>query len=229
MNLYHLNFTLKSDANFGSGDSVAGLIDSDIQHDEFGLPYVAGRTLRGLLNEECANILYALDLQNKKSDWLEAAHHLFGAPGSTTKNTAALHIGNASLINNLRMSIIKAVEDEEAKPQTKLNEILAALTTVRRQTAIDEKTGAALDTSLRSIRVILRQTPFVADLYFNIPPTDKDLALLAACVKAWRYGGLARNRGLGHLQATIHTPENEDMTEPWFQKFKELINVQPHP
>jgi len=35
-----LKFMLKTDTTFGRGDGVAGLIDSEVQHDEFGLPFL---------------------------------------------------------------------------------------------------------------------------------------------------------------------------------------------
>ena len=40
---------------------VAGLIDREVEHDRYGLPYLHGRTLKGLLGEEADNLLYALD------------------------------------------------------------------------------------------------------------------------------------------------------------------------
>ena len=69
MTTYWLKFALKSDATFGRGDGVAGLIDSEVQHDTYGLPYLGGRALKGLLGEECANIIFALELQSKAQRW----------------------------------------------------------------------------------------------------------------------------------------------------------------
>lgn len=65
MRTYWLKFTLKSDATFGRGDGVAGMVDSEVQHDSYGLPYLGGRTIKGLLGEECASILFALRQQGK--------------------------------------------------------------------------------------------------------------------------------------------------------------------
>ena len=60
-----IRLTLKSDATFGLGEGVAGLVDEEIEHDfETGLPFLRGRTLKGLLVEECSNILYSLERQN---------------------------------------------------------------------------------------------------------------------------------------------------------------------
>lgn len=65
MTAYKLQFDLRSAATFGRGDGVAGLVDEEVEHDGDGLPFLRGRTLKGLLAEECANILYALELQQR--------------------------------------------------------------------------------------------------------------------------------------------------------------------
>jgi CRISPR/Cas system CMR subunit Cmr4 (Cas7 group RAMP superfamily) len=82
MTTYWLEFALKSDATFGRGDGIAGMIDSEVQHDEYGLPYLGGRALKGLLGEECANIIFWLKAQGKAQRWQETAQRLFGKPGS---------------------------------------------------------------------------------------------------------------------------------------------------
>ena len=56
-----LTIELLTDTTFGRGDGVAGLVDEEVEHDsQTGLPIIRGRTLKGLLVEECANLLYAL-------------------------------------------------------------------------------------------------------------------------------------------------------------------------
>ena len=55
-----MEITLLSDVTFGRGDGVAGLIDAEVEHDEYGMLYLRGRTLQGLLVEECANIFMRL-------------------------------------------------------------------------------------------------------------------------------------------------------------------------
>ena len=100
-----LRFTLKSDATFGRGDGVVGLVDEEIEHDDAtGLPFLRGRTLKGLLVEECANIAFALTQTNKQPPkWLEqAARNLFGNPGSKLDDDGLLHIGHAMLPETLR-------------------------------------------------------------------------------------------------------------------------------
>ena len=46
-----LKITLKSDLCAGSGFSYAGLIDSDISYDKYGVPFISGRRLKGCMKE----------------------------------------------------------------------------------------------------------------------------------------------------------------------------------
>lgn len=198
MHTYWLCFTLMSDATFGRGEGVAGLVDQDVTHDRDGFPYLKGRTLKGLLNEECANLLYALERQGRPlADWQQAAQRLFGGPGSTLADTARLRVGRASLPADLR----QAVRQTGTLNPT---QVLDSLTDIRHQTAVDAATGAPEEHTLRALRVVLRQTPFQAQLTFLDAPAAHDLALLAACALALRRVGTGRNRGRGRVQATLH-------------------------
>jgi hypothetical protein len=220
MTLLKVKFLLKSDATFGRGDGVAGLVDSEVQHDEYGLPFIGGRALKGLLEEECANILFALKPQNKDEIFFDAAKHLFGCSGSSDSDKAILHIGDARLPKDLQRAIIY-----EQKEKKKLNreQVLNSLTAIRHQTAIDEESGASKEKSLRAIRVILRETQFEADISFIQNPSGMDLPLLAACIKAFKKGGTGRNRGRGELAAWLCDEKGRDITGFHFLEFQNEV------
>ena len=222
MTNYRLKFTTKSDSTFGRGDGLASLIDAEVQHDRFGLPFLGGRSLKGLLEEECASILFALKEQKKDQTFYDAfygaARHLFGIPGSHDSDRAILHISDARLPADFREAIAVGVKRGELKTEQVLN----ALTAIRRQTAMNES-GAPKKGSLRVMRVILRDTPFEAELSFTRSPSDMDLALLAACVKAFRRAGTGRNRGRGELTARLSDENGDDVTEQHFENFKTKV------
>ena len=163
MTTYWLKFQLESDATFGRGDGVAGVVDAEIQHDECGLPFLGGKTLKGLLGAECAEILFALTQMNHAdlAAWQGAAQFLFGAPGSGMSEAGHLRVGDAQLPADLRLRLHR---EWQQLPETKrgLRRVanLDALTALRRQTAMDAATGAPKKNTLRSMRVILRETPF---------------------------------------------------------------------
>lgn len=217
---YRLKFTLLSDATFGRGDGVAGVVDAEVQHDKYGFPFLGGKTLKGLLGAECAEILYALKQVGDPGYalWCQAAHHLFGDPGSVAADNGYLHVGNAELPADLRTRVASEIEDE----QYEAVEILESLTTIRRQTAIDPTTGAPKKETLRAMRLIIRETPFEARLDFLRPPERHDLLLLSACVKAFRRAGTGRHRGRGKLEADLWSDE-ASVTEDLFRNFEKEL------
>lgn len=219
MTTFWLKFETKSDATFGRGDGVAGLVDSEVQHDKYGLLFLSGRSLKGLLGEECANILFALGKQNKDKTFEESAKHLFGCPGSSDSDKAILHISDGKLPEDLREAIISEVCNEKLRREDVLN----ALTAIRHQTAIAEKSGAPKKGSLRTMRVILRETPFESELSFIQDPSGMDLPLLAACIKSFRRAGTGRNRGRGELVARLCDEKGEDVTDEHFVIFQEEV------
>lgn len=217
-----LKIHLLSDATFGRGDGVAGLVDEEVEYDPTtGLPFIRGRTLKGLIVEECANILFALQAQgNPHLDQFEqAARFLFGQPGSTLADDGALHIGAATLPEKLQAALRRDIHSERIKPA----EVLELLTTIRRQTAVDTQTGAPDEGSLRSMRVVLRDTPFYAPLRLDSTPNDAAKGLLAACVMTLRRGGTGRNRGRGRLKASLTDEAQQNITQTWFELFRQRI------
>jgi len=215
-----LRLTLLSDATFGRGDGVAGLVDAEVEHDEYGMPYLRGRTLKGLLAEEAANILFALSQFADKDQinrWKQAARFLFGYPGSDLEANANLHVSDAHLPEDLRQAAIADISTKRYTPA----EVLNSLTTVRRQTAMDES-GVPEGETLRAMRVILRETDFEADLHFLRPQDGDSLAFLAACVKALRRVGTGRNRGRGRVRAAL-LDEDQDVTDDLFARFRKEV------
>jgi hypothetical protein len=212
---------LQSAATFGRGDGVAGLVDREVEHDASGLPFMRGRTLRGLLAEECANILFALDLQGGADKWRTSAYKLFGQPGSTTRDTGLLRVGDARLPDTLRAAVQAALERRQ--PEITAEVVLESLTAIRRQTSMNVH-GAPQKGSLRAMRVILPGTIFEALLEFEHGPNDRTLALLAVCILAFRRAGTGRNRGRGLLHARLFDEEGIDITERYFKIFaKEIL------
>jgi hypothetical protein len=201
-----LTVKLLSDTTFGRGDGVAGLVDEEIEHDSAtGLPIIRGRTLKGLLVEECANILYALRSHPDLEAFNETAAWLFGSGGSTLADGAHMRIGRGELPRDLQQQVQVSGHSS--------SDILGSLTTIRRQTAVDEETGVPADRSLRASRVTLRGLTFRAALDFDQEPEAHHLALLAACVASVRRAGSGRNRGRGHVQAQIEGDEFDFSTQ----------------
>ncbi|MEZ4726045.1 MAG: RAMP superfamily CRISPR-associated protein [Caldilineaceae bacterium] len=225
MSIYRLQIDLLSDTTFGRGDGVAGVVDTEVQHDEYGCPYLAGRTLKGLLREECVNLLYALDQAGKAEYWWEPARRLFGEPGSTHATRALLHISDAKLPDDLRNVLAYAVQTGALSRQ----QVLESLTAIRRQTAVDVRSEAPRQETLRALRVIVRQTTFHALLALEDVLTAKertsDLALLSACDKALRLAGTGRNRGVGEIRVRLQDEAGQDVTDHYFHTFSKEVSA----
>lgn len=222
MRSYRLRLTLLSDATFGRGDGVAGLIDAEVQHDEVGLPFMGGRTLKGLLSAECADILYALKSArpDQQDRWYSASERLFGCSGADLNGEAILHVGTARLPDDLRLVLLDDVRRGRITP----TEVLETITALRRQTAMNEW-GVPLKNTLRTMRVILRDTVFWASLEFGVEPEPDDLALLAACVKALRRAGTGRNRGRGRLRSELIDERGSPVTDALFREFRKVVTL----
>lgn len=215
-----ITLTLLNDAALGRGDGVAGLVDAEVQHDVYGLPYLGGKTLKGLLAAECAEILYALGLSgNSQMDkWQEAATCLFGNSGSDMETAGRLIVGNAQLPDDLRRWIqadFHGLSEADKGKQQRAN--LASLTAVRKQTAVDAETGAAKDNTLRTMRVVIHGVSLTARLDFTKPIPERACWLLAASTQTLRRAGTGRNRGRGRIQATLFNAHNQPVS--WFADF----------
>ena len=220
MSVYTLEITLESDTAFSMGAGVSGTVDSEIQHGQNGLPLISGRTIKGLLVNECSEILYALGEPDKK--WVQAAQNLFGSRGDM-EYQSNFSIGDATLAPDL----VFHLQEDKFSHQAALD----ALTDIRYQTAMSEY-GAPKDESLRAIRTLISGVTFYAP--FNLPETASDSqALFAACVYSLRRAGLGRNRGKGRIKVRISnrpldphafsTTESADLTGAWFKNFKKEV------
>ena len=216
-----LEIQLISDATFARGDGMGGVVDTEVEHDpDTGLPFIRGRVLKGLLTEECANILFAAQTSRGLARLSTAANYLFGGPGSDVFANGHLRVGAASL----PAEFIKAVRTDVKAKRLQTEDVLMAFTDIRRQTSVAES-GVPEEGSLRAVRVVLRNTVFVAPLTLD-EPTDTALlndaqALLAACALTTRRGGLGRNRGRGRLCINLRGTASQSLdlvkTIKWFE------------
>lgn len=221
MSRYSMIIIPTSDATFSSGDGVAGMLDREVAYDAItGMPYLHGRTLKGLLGEEADNILFSLSQiiaqapgKSQAEAWAEIRTRLFGVTGSDNSVSGIMHFGAASLPGSVRAEVMKTI----AAYQVSAQDILTSLTAVRRQTA-NTAEGIPVDGSLRTMRVILRQTPFVASLVSRRKLTLQEEAFLSATVLSLRRAGSGRNRGRGRLQTDLYK-DGQSILHTGFQTF----------
>ena len=214
MATYQLKIRLLSETTFGRGDGLAGEVDQEIVHDPYGFPFLRGRTLKGVLSEECDGIVALLPANQR---WNDALLKLFGSAGSITTTQARWQYGDATLPEPLR----QAVAVQQSNKDLTVSEVVASLTAVRQQTAIDATSGTPDEGSLRAARVLIRELAFTSRLTTEADAGEDELMILAAGCRALRHIGAARTRGRGHVRCTLHNAEGAHITDAWLARLKE--------
>lgn len=195
-----LHIELLSDANFGRGEGTAGEVDTEVEHDEFGLPFIGGKTVRGLLRDTW------LSMRPHFPELRKAGDRVFGpSKRFLDDDVGVLRVGDALLQKDVRDWLIAAATRTDEQSCVSPTMILAACTDIRYQTAEDRQTCAPAAVTLRSSRVVLRTFAFEAPLTWRAGdgPEGDDMRVLAMAALATRHGGLMRNRGRGHLRISL--------------------------
>jgi CRISPR-associated protein Csx10 len=191
-----LKITLKSDLCIGVGKHFAAVIDFDTALDEYGIPYIPSRRLKGYMRE----MVEILEIEDADSIFGIAGNDI---PGSLTITDARIkdydeivrEIRNNSLINP--------------------NSVAELFCSVRSETAI--KNNTVKDKSLRFIRVVNQYSPFEKyeslQFFANIEFDDSDYNTMKKICKALRNIGYHRNRGLGVVKCELLPEAQYDKNE----------------
>ena len=170
--------------HLGSGLSAGAKLDSTVVKTGDGLPFVPGKTLKGVLRElaesegECTfvNACFGGSTDEQSPCYEESA-----------KNVAGLcRFANAQIAPATAKSIAAA------KQQEYLYDTIAS-------TKIGEN-GVAEDKSLREIEVVV---PMVLEGYVSDIPDAQSYEKLARLMQMVKRMGLGRNRGLGRCEITV--------------------------
>lgn len=202
-NAYRLTIELQSDLCPGSGFDYAGVIDSDVCADEYGLPYIPGRRLKGCFRETAEKVL--------------------GLDGSTINSLFGIRGDSAARGFRIRNAYLEHYEDlqKTLKIAGHYNpeQVLEQYTSVRAQTRLED--GVAMQDTLRYTRVIdcINEVTggnvrFAADVFCE----EGQYKTLEMIVKATRNIGLHRSRGLGYVHCTLdpdqrNNDEDQDQTK----------------
>lgn len=193
-----LKIELLSDATFSRGEGAAGVVDTEVERDELGMPFIGGKTVRGLLRDSW------LSMSRHFPGLTDAAERVLGR-AQAVDESCRLRIGDAILPPVIRAAVCQAMDPTRRAHPLSSGTILDGFTSIRYQTAEDRETGAPDITTLRSSRVVLRSFSFQASLSWldDYRPIPADVRHLALCALATRHGGLLRNRGRGHIRITL--------------------------
>ena len=195
---------LLSESTFGGANSSSE-VDTEVEHDELGLPFIKGKTLHGLLRDGW--LAMAEHMQQLDS----AAVRILGPPRDFDEN-AILCLSDAVLMMRDRDRVAAWLRSALDSGRVCLLDILRTLTMIRHQTAEDRATGTPERNTLRSIRVLHAGLSFSSSLTWLQDPEPDELRCLARCVLCVRNAGLGRTRGSGHVALSIRNDANQDIT-----------------
>ncbi len=215
-----IKIELQSDLCVGSGYSYAGIVDSDVCYDDFGIPYIPAKRLKGCMRETLETLLYI--------KYPECADNLFGKRGesdydsmSDESGTETIRIGNAYIEDySVIYGFISKHQKYNDKKQYEVQDILDRFTHVVGQTKMEN--GVADNSSLRYTRVVNRYYPmektgnkeskpmiFIAEISVD----EKYKEEVADILKATRHIGLKRNRGFGMVKCTVKYDISQKTTD----------------
>lgn len=165
----------------GSGTSAGADVDELVVKDKNGMPYIPGKTLKGLIREAVDDYLLFSGQEGKMSTLVDL---LFGKIMSddATPVSGCAHFGNATLPEDEYMTIVSN------KAQRYMYEKITT-------TAIDSD-GIAKEHSLRSMEVVVPCTLHAC--IKNVP--EECVSVIEGGFGLLKRLGQKRNRGLGRCE-----------------------------
>lgn len=194
MNQFKIHAQFHNYWHIGTGRGSGYHIDALVEKDAHGLPYVPGKTLKGLLRDACF----------KLNSWGHTMpmETLFGQRGDATDESR-----NDTSIGALRFSSLELIEKDFLAQRTKeVKKLRSHLFTTLSSTAIDEETGIARDKSLRMMEVTVPVTLIgEIELLHDIDELDTTQikALLNQAASLITHIGANKTRGLGAVTLEI--------------------------
>lgn len=187
----------------GKGDVV---IDAEVVHDEYGLPYFPAKRLKGLLYESALEVAEMGECSGVSLITKADADRVFGKSQSPVE--LFVHDLYVPDYENLRQQWQHL--QKNYKHLLSSRDVLDAYTSVRYQTEIDGKTGTTAKGSLHNMRVLDAGLKFKGNMEL-LQENDADVKVLVLAAANLRYAGAKRNRGFGEVKCKFVGHKVEDV------------------
>lgn len=197
MNSIKLKIELLSEVTIGSGNSVGTFIDSDVVMDEFGIPYIPAKRIKGCLRDSILELIDSPELtklQLGEKQLIDA----FGSKDGESVGEIIFSNLYITQYSNLKEWCNYLIQKEN--PLFNKESIISFYTDIQRQTAIENDT--AKDHSLRSFRVLQKGLFFESEIYYNENKEDL-IKILSIAVLNLKNLGTRRNRGFGKVECSL--------------------------
>lgn len=194
--IYNVTIEVKSPLHLGSGRGAV-VLDAEVIHDKYGLPYLPAKRLKGALYESALEVWEMAKVGGKECFKREDLEKLFGK----IQDKVQLIIHDLHLPDYDQQC--KAWDYLQKKYSDILDaeDVLRTYTHIRYQTSIDKKTGVTMDHSLHNLRVVDAGIKFEGEIEL-INPTDEYLKIIALALLNLRALGAKRNRGFGKVKCS---------------------------
>ena len=207
---FKLTIKMLSDWHIGIGEGRHKSIDSLIDRDEYGLPFIPAKTIRGIWRDAAERLVYGLSNGGKNQAWSSLVNNIFGSQPQEEKNPeqvpmpSQLFVGSALLTAPLRNKLkINEIDTQLLKN---------ALTFIKPGVEIDHKSGQAKDKHLRFEEISRSGIILEAHATIHFPEhlnAETVKAFLIASVKLIERMGGKRRRGHGKCEVKI---EDDNMS-----------------
>ena len=216
-----LNISMLSDWHVGTGAGRVGDIDSLVQRDHNGLPYIPAKTLTGIWRDGCELIATGLDEGNVNGIWSQWVNYLFGnQPALETEAVEFTPIEAALSVRSAHFpqSFVSAIGSKKL--------LLEAITFVKPGISIDPKNGCAKEDFLRFEEMVRAGAVLNSACQIRLDNLDEQqkqaaFALLIAGTKLIERLGGKRRRGAGKCQWQIDK-QNSNTWIDWLEKNLEV-------
>ena len=209
-----LRIELLSDLCTYSGETYNSMVDTDVVYDDYGLPYIQAKRLKGCIREA---------YQELEEFGVVPAGSTIRVFGEEGYHKSAFTLSNAYLADYEKL--ISDIEKEEDKAVTHPQNVLRLYTYARTQTAIDLKSGVADKNSLRTMRVIKKGLVFEADFHYQGDLTDEEKKALEHAMESVCHIGYSRTRGLGIVRLNVVDEKNDIHTEVHADEVGEMNKI----
>ena len=212
MGIYKIKIIAKSSLLLATNKSDI-TIDTQVIHDQYGMPYFPAKRFKGLLYESALEMA-----ENRQKKWItiKEIDELFGISDSESN----IRMENFYLPNYEQMCKDWQYLNNQYKGIFTKQSVLELYTDIRFQTAIDKETGTAKSTSLYNMQVIDQGTEFEGAIEL-VKDTDENLLILILALKNLRFVGAKRNRGYGEIYCKWEN--NEDRYNEVLNKLKNRV------
>lgn len=222
MTVFHIRLDIHSSWIAGSGDGDGAQADKVVSTIGGGLPYLPGRTLKGLLRDACRTWVQCNSGSARYTEFKSRLDELFGSdiPNREAGSTDHRRLEETRLNSvQAKLSVTNAlpapVADHGRMIQWSLSDLGRAHCRHMIQhvasTRINEL-GVAEDQTLRTVEVVIPM-PLHAELRLDTSNSEDTAALVSDATEILRGGaallrqlGSSRHRGFGRVTTTMTTP-----------------------